>query len=189
MQATSPNDPGVKMTLRVYQVDRYGTVTQDRGTVKVLNSDEPLSLSTAYPPCGCQTCRATRRGGAVNTPPNGSNATALIDIATIRETIERILGPEGAEAPPSAPIEVETGTAVLRGHLELLIPEVAKRAARLPKDSVSRYCALACIGEARRKLDAEPSPRFGGPAGHARRLARVLRALCDHYENAGHAQR
>ncbi|MFG2887502.1 DUF6415 family natural product biosynthesis protein [Streptomyces sp. NPDC048297] len=45
-------------------------------------------------------------------------------------------------------------------------------------------CASACIGEARRKLSAGPSPRYGGDIGHARRLARVLRALCDHYESA-----
>ncbi|MEU3839036.1 DUF6415 family natural product biosynthesis protein [Streptomyces sp. NPDC028635] len=184
MQATSPNDPGVKMTLRVYRVDRYGTVIQDRGTVKVVTTDEPLPLSTAYPPCGCPTCRAGRVSGQVST------ATAPLDLAAMRETIERVLGPEdSAELPLPALTEVETFTALLRGHLELLTPEVTKRAARLPKDSVSRYCALACVGEARRKLDAGPSPRFGGPAGHARRLARVLRALCDHYENAGHAQR
>lgn len=190
MQATSANHPGVKMTLRVYRVDRHGTVTQDRGTIKVLAGDEPLPLSTACPPCGFPTCPDGRGGGPVRTPLSGSNATTPVDIATMRETIEYVLGrPEDAEVPPSAPTDVETLTALLRGHLELLIPEVARRAARLPKDSVPRYCALACIGEARRKLSTGPSPRYGGPTGHARRLARVLRALCDHYENAGHAQR
>ncbi|MFD5582842.1 DUF6415 family natural product biosynthesis protein [Streptomyces sp. NPDC058733] len=115
---------------------------------------------------------------------------APADIVAMRRTTELVLGPEGdTDVPPPPPTDVETCTALLRGHLQLLIPEVAKRAARLPKDSVPRYCALACVGEARRKLSAHPSPRYGGPAGHARRLARVLRALCDHYENAGHAGR
>lgn len=113
--------------------------------------------------------------------------TSLVDIATMRETANLLLGPDdGPQALPPAPKELDTLTSMLRCHLELLIPEVKKKAGRLPKDSIPRYCAIACVGEARRKLAAGPSPRYGGDVGHARRrLARVLRALCDHYENAG----
>lgn len=44
------------------------------------------------------------------------------------------------------------------------------------------HCALACIGEARGKLSVQPRPEYGSTAAHARRLARVLNALADHYE-------
>ncbi|MFF9097544.1 DUF6415 family natural product biosynthesis protein [Streptomyces sp. NPDC014802] len=119
-----------------------------------------------------------------------SSTSAPVDVATMRATAAQLLGPEdGREMPPPAPEDLAAVTALLRGQLELLIPEVETKAARLAKNSVARYCALACIGEARRKLSQQATPRYGGEAGHARRLARVLRALCDHYEVKGHAQR
>ncbi|MGW0765631.1 hypothetical protein [Streptomyces sp. NPDC002676] len=58
---------GSGMTMRVYSVDRYGTISQDRGTVTVTYgnqlSPEPV-MSTAFPPCECSRClsgRAVRR--------------------------------------------------------------------------------------------------------------------------------
>ena len=76
-------------------------------------------------------------------------------------------------------------TATLRVHLELLALEVEAAAGNLDKESIPRYCALACVGEARGKLSAEPRPGPGGDVAYARRLARVLNALCDHYETLG----
>lgn len=58
MNATAPRRSGVKMTLRVYSVDRYGTVTEDRGTVEILHRGEPLPLMSVDPPCGCPRHRA-----------------------------------------------------------------------------------------------------------------------------------
>ncbi|WP_431315947.1 DUF6415 family natural product biosynthesis protein [Streptomyces murinus] len=52
----------------------------------------------------------------------------------------------------------------------------------MPKDSVARYCASACIGEACGKLQTRPAPRADGEVEYARSLARVLRALLDHFE-------
>ncbi|MEU5892528.1 DUF6415 family natural product biosynthesis protein [Streptomyces sp. NPDC047461] len=105
------------------------------------------------------------------------------DIATMREAVDRLLDPDAApETLPPAPDEVDTLTVQLRGHLELLLPEVEETVKKLPRSSIPRYCALACVGEARERLRTEPSPRFGGPAGHARRLARTLNALCDHWQ-------
>ncbi|POX47712.1 hypothetical protein C3489_28950 [Streptomyces sp. Ru71] len=49
--------PGSKMTIRVYTVDRYGTVTQDRGKVSVLPAQEPPPATSAFPPCACPRCR------------------------------------------------------------------------------------------------------------------------------------
>ncbi|MGW3663950.1 DUF6415 family natural product biosynthesis protein [Streptomyces sp. NPDC005141] len=104
----------------------------------------------------------------------------LPDIATMRSSVRRFLAEDAL--PPSAH-ELETLTLRLRGHMQLLIPEVEQVIASLPKDDVPRYCALACIGEARRKLDITPQPGVSSGVGHARRLARSLNALCDHYEN------
>lgn len=101
----------------------------------------------------------------------------------MRAVIDRLLDPGAAPGTlPPAPGELEMLTLQLRGHLELLLPEVEETAKRLPRESVPRYCALACVGEARERLRAEPTPRFGGPAGHARRLARTLNAVVDHWE-------
>jgi hypothetical protein len=72
----------------------------------------------------------------------------------------------------------------LRGHLELIVPEVEQAAGPRPKDAHT-YCALACVGEARRKLSVTPGPTLESRVAHARKLARVLHSLCDHYERLG----
>jgi hypothetical protein len=118
-------------------------------------------------------------------PPTaaGQGQTAPPDVETMRAVVDRLLDPDAApEALPPAPGELETLTLQLRGHLELLLPEVEEQARQLPRDSIPRYCLLACAGEARERLRAEPTPRFGGPPGYARRLARALNALLDHHE-------
>lgn len=51
-----PRSPGAKMTLRVYTVDRYGAVAEDRGTVSVPYSQEPPPMMTLTPPCACKRC-------------------------------------------------------------------------------------------------------------------------------------
>jgi hypothetical protein len=105
------------------------------------------------------------------------------DIETMRDVIDRLLDPDAVPAAlPPAGAELETLTLQLRGHLGLMLPEVEETAKRLPAESIPRYCALVSVDEARARLRAEPTRRFGGPAGHARRLARTLPALCDHWE-------
>lgn len=105
------------------------------------------------------------------------------DIATMRAAVDRLLGPDAVpERLQPAPGETGTLTLQLRGHLELLLPEVEEKALKLPRASIPRYCALACADEARERLRTPPAPRFGGPVGHTRRLARTLNSLCDHWE-------
>lgn len=105
----------------------------------------------------------------------------------MRATAQLVLGPDDApDVLPPAADELDTLTLTLRGHLELLAPVVEKGANSLDKDSIPRYCALACVGEARGKLQAVPSPSPHGPVAYARRLARVLDALCDHHETLSH---
>ncbi|MFJ7968359.1 DUF6415 family natural product biosynthesis protein [Streptomyces sp. NPDC096324] len=98
----------------------------------------------------------------------------------MRACTRRLLA-EDARVPASE--ELDRLTLQLRGHIELLIPEVEETAGRLPKDDIPRYCALACTGEARGKLSARPQPGHATELAHARRLARVVNALVDHHEN------
>jgi hypothetical protein len=102
------------------------------------------------------------------------------DIETMRTSVRRLLA-ENAVQPGADDLAALTLT--LRGHMELLIPEVESIAGRLPEDHIPRYCALACVGEARTKLRTGPHPGTGGGIPYARRLARSLNALADHWEN------
>jgi hypothetical protein len=55
---TAPPRPGVKMSIRVYQVDRHGTITQDRGTLTTIRHGEnQLPKVGGFPPCTCPQCR------------------------------------------------------------------------------------------------------------------------------------
>ncbi|MDX2547172.1 DUF6415 family natural product biosynthesis protein [Streptomyces sp. WI04-05B] len=105
-------------------------------------------------------------------------------IKEMRASTSLLLGPDGVPdvLPPTAD-ELVTLTETLREHIQLLIPEVAKAAARQPKDSVPRYCALACIGEAHNKLHLGDDDALPVRVSVARKLARVVNALCDHWEN------
>ncbi|MEU6071573.1 DUF6415 family natural product biosynthesis protein [Streptomyces sp. NPDC047082] len=113
-----------------------------------------------------------------NSVETGSDTRAP-DIDTMRASIGRLLPPD-VVAPTGKDLATLTG--LLRGHMELLIPEVRAVAAKLPRDDVPRYCALACAGEASGRLRSRPSPAPGGDLAYARRLARSLNALVDHYE-------
>ncbi|MCH5677950.1 DUF6415 family natural product biosynthesis protein [Streptomyces gilvus] len=124
-------------------------------------------------------------GHATAQPP----ATAGVDerppdVATMRATARRLLGPDdGPDAlPPAA--DIDTLTLALRGHLELILPDVEQAAGPDPA-TVKAYCALACVGEARRKLAITPNPELASRVAHARRLARVLLALCAHHDELG----
>ncbi|MEU1596226.1 DUF6415 family natural product biosynthesis protein [Streptomyces sp. NPDC005708] len=115
-------------------------------------------------------------------PPTAEDQTPP-DLVTMRAAVDRLLDPDAVPvALPPAPDELEALTLQLRGHLDLLMPTVDELAARLGKNSIPRYCALACVGEARLRLKEQPSTALGGDLAHARRLARVLNALCDHFE-------
>lgn len=117
------------------------------------------------------TAREAGTEGEDNLPP---------DIQTMRASA-RLLLAEDAQVP--AIDKLDTLALALRGHIRLLIPEVAQAAAREPKDSVPRYCALACIGEAHNKLRLGSGGTLPIRVSVVQKLARVVNALCDHYEN------
>ena len=102
------------------------------------------------------------------------------NVDVMRQTIAALLPP--SEDLPTG-LEVPALTETLRGHMTALIPEVEELAGRLHRDDIPRYCALACVGEARGKLRARPAMGLGGDVAYARKLARSLIALCDHFES------
>ncbi|MGI5369714.1 DUF6415 family natural product biosynthesis protein [Streptomyces iakyrus] len=107
------------------------------------------------------------------------------EVAAMRETAHRVLGPDDApETVPPSGAELDALTVALRRHLEALGPGVEQAARRLQENSPARAAALAFAGEVRRKLHS-PELVFvtlTGTVMYARRLARVLAALCDHHE-------
>ncbi|WP_175647246.1 DUF6415 family natural product biosynthesis protein [Streptomyces cyaneochromogenes] len=115
----------------------------------------------------------------MNRTLNTTPATQPVDIDTMRHSISQLLG---RDAPPPARDELPVSDSLLRGHLQLIIPEVERAAHARDEDDVPRYCALACVGEARGKLRATAAQGEHGALTHARKLARTLAALCDHYE-------
>ncbi|XUL89723.1 DUF6415 family natural product biosynthesis protein [Streptomyces galilaeus] len=104
------------------------------------------------------------------------------DVNTMRASARPLLA-EHAE-PPAAD-ELATAISALRGHLEVLIPDVGQLAGRQPKNDIPRACALACCGEARMRLRLGDGETPAVRTAAARRLARSVMALCDHYENLG----
>ncbi|BDD73002.1 DUF6415 family natural product biosynthesis protein [Streptomyces violaceoruber] len=110
--------------------------------------------------------------------PRAAAGSCPPDVTVMRETVRLLLAPDAAAPPPA---ELDALTAVLRGHLAVLAPDVAALAARLPEDDVPRYCALACVGEAGGKLRAGPGTGQDAALRYAHKLARSLAALCDHY--------
>jgi hypothetical protein len=102
------------------------------------------------------------------------------DVETMRVSVRHAL----SEAPQAHELDILGAT--LRGHIEVLIPEVEKVAGRHPKGSAPRYCALACVGEARAKLRmGDGAPLLPVRLSVVEKLARVTGALCDHYERMG----
>ncbi|HET6354842.1 DUF6415 family natural product biosynthesis protein [Streptomyces sp.] len=103
-----------------------------------------------------------------------------LDIATMRESANRLLSVE--KAPPRLE-DLDTVTSLLRGHVELLVPEIRERLDQLPSDDAPGQVARIGVEEAWRRLHTPPG--FGPVAAYAQaqRLARSVNSLCDHYEN------
>ncbi|WP_336246873.1 DUF6415 family natural product biosynthesis protein [Streptomyces cupreus] len=101
-----------------------------------------------------------------------------MDIATMRANVAQVLPPE---VTPTDRATLETLTDTLRRGIQMLIPEVEQAAAKQPADDIPRYVALACVREARGKLDARTGLLPSDAAAYVRKLGRSLLALCDHY--------
>ncbi|MFF5087689.1 DUF6415 family natural product biosynthesis protein [Streptomyces niveus] len=102
-------------------------------------------------------------------------STTLLDISTMTAAAAALLDDD---------VEAPTGEALtslnlqLRGHLNLLISELEQRCdVARPRDVA---CAQAGIGEAQRRLAADPSSLV--PVRQATLLARSIEALCRHFQ-------
>lgn len=102
-------------------------------------------------------------------------STVPLDISTMTAAAAALLN-DGAEAPSGEALS--SLTLQLRGHLNLLIPELAQRCDVAGPRNVA--CAQAGIGEARRRLAAYPCSL--GPVRHATLLARSVDELCRHFQ-------
>ncbi|MFI9772082.1 DUF6415 family natural product biosynthesis protein [Streptomyces sp. NPDC052415] len=114
-----------------------------------------------------------------DTEIRAARSALSVDVVTMRASVAQVLPPD---VTPTDREALDTLTGMLRGHMQLLIPEIEQAATVLPADDVPRYVALACVREARDKLDARPGLMPSDADVHVRRLARSLLALCDHYE-------
>lgn len=101
------------------------------------------------------------------------------DLATIRATARRLLA---GNAKPIGPDELDTLGLTLRGHLQLLVPEIEKLAGKLPKYDIPAACAMAGVHEASMRIRLGPGDNSPVRMSVAMRLARSVNALCDHYE-------
>ncbi|MER6421159.1 DUF6415 family natural product biosynthesis protein [Streptomyces sp. NPDC001137] len=79
------------------------------------------------------------------------------DVETMRATARRLLGPDGGPGALPPATDVDTLTLALRGHLALILTDVEQAVGPRPSN-VKAYCALACVGEARRKLTFSRAP-------------------------------
>lgn len=108
----------------------------------------------------------------------------------MRATARRLLDPDAAAcALPPAADELVVLLGALRGHLELMVREVEMLAGQQQDEAILRYCALAGVAEARRKLGLPAGIGLSGKVAYARRLARVLNALCQHHHDLKAAQK
>ncbi|MET7390516.1 DUF6415 family natural product biosynthesis protein [Streptomyces sp. NPDC005529] len=113
------------------------------------------------------------------TTTGAETGLGAVDVLTMRQTIALVL-PAEEELPPG--LDIDTLTVTLRRHMQLVVPEIESKALALDKNDIPRYCALACVGEAHGKLRARAGHGTYAALAFARRLARSLAALCDHYE-------
>ncbi|MFI6567110.1 DUF6415 family natural product biosynthesis protein [Streptomyces sp. NPDC050534] len=115
----------------------------------------------------------------MNATVQAAALTQPVDIDTMRHSISRLINPD--RQPPTDDT-LAILHSLLRGHLQLLIPEVEHAALERDAEDVPRYVALACTDQARTTLRTQFRPGTRGALVHARRLARRLAALCEHYE-------
>jgi len=108
--------------------------------------------------------------------------TMAPDLVTMRESVDLAL----IEMPTRPAPTVQELTALdgaLRGHIQLLVPEVEALAG--PRRDADARLALACTGEARRRLSIGTGDTVVLRVSVVQKLARIVRALCAHFEKLG----
>ncbi|MFF6980479.1 DUF6415 family natural product biosynthesis protein [Streptomyces sp. NPDC008343] len=165
-----------RMTIRVYRMDRHGTVTEDRGIVSVLPGDEPPPATSALPPCACQRCRGLRTG-----PDHGIHAD---DEAPTLGTVSMRAAASWLLDQPTLPGRetLRLFDQDFRLFLSLVIPHIERMTGGRPEDDATVQAALAGVGEARRRLLETGSTGLTTEFERVKRVASSVMALCDHFE-------
>ncbi|GGZ19108.1 DUF6415 family natural product biosynthesis protein [Streptomyces poonensis] len=179
MNATTPTDPGVKMTLRVYTVDLHGSIKEDRGTVHIPRSRELPPPSLEYLPCTCPRCRKPEQSdGAPAQPVGAAGSGSLLDIGAMRAAAHGFL------ASPAVPRyeAVQREAHRFSGDLSKLIAHIEQLTHASEKADVPAQVALAGVAEARRRIGLLERPGLLGEVERVKKLARSVVSLCDHYD-------
>lgn len=97
----------------------------------------------------------------------------------MRETARTVQALDGP--PPAADLTVLLDT--LRGHVQLLVPDIRALIRAAPVGDYAAAVALVGVDEAWRRLNTPPG--FGTDAAyrHACKVALSVLSLCDHWEN------
>lgn len=109
-----------------------------------------------------------------------ANATAPVDTDTMREHAKRALN----EVFDSAK-DLDQLILALRGHINLMIPEVEAVIIKHPRDYIPAICARACVGEARRRVAMGDGDTITLRVSVSQKLARMVDALMRHYTELG----
>ncbi|MFJ7075501.1 DUF6415 family natural product biosynthesis protein [Streptomyces sp. NPDC098781] len=164
------------MTIRVYRMDRYGTVTEDRGTVSVLPADEPPPVTSALPPCACRGCRGQQAG-----PDEGTHAdeeAPTLGTVSMRAAAAWLLD----QAVPLGRETLKLFDQDFRLFLALVIPHIERMTDGRPEEDVTARTALAGVAEARNRLIESETTGQISELGRVRGLAGSVVALCDHFD-------
>ncbi|MET8507545.1 DUF6415 family natural product biosynthesis protein [Streptomyces sp. NPDC004787] len=97
----------------------------------------------------------------------------------MRETARRVLETQGA---PSSMEELDLLIRTMRGHIELLVPEISTLVAAAPPGDGPAICARIGAAEAVRRLRRTRGFDPDGVKRHATKLALSVLSLCDHSE-------
>lgn len=97
----------------------------------------------------------------------------------MRETARRVQALDGPPSNTDLAVLVDT----LRGHVQLLVPDIRALIRAAPAGDYAAAVALVGVDEAWRRLNTPPG--FGQDAAyrHARKVSLSVMSLCDHWEN------
>ncbi|TXS55246.1 DUF6415 family natural product biosynthesis protein [Streptomyces sp. t39] len=114
------------------------------------------------------------------TPHPAASDTAPPDLETMRDTARRM---QALGGPPARPQDLALLVDTLRGHVQLLVPEIQAMIRAAPSGDYAAAVALVGVDEAWRRLNTHPG--FGEDAAfrHARKISLSVASLCDHWEN------
>ena len=111
---------------------------------------------------------------------DGGRDPRPVDISAMRDMARRVLAL--GEATPLLE-DLERLTEILRGHVQLLVPEI--RALIRTQSSGDLHAGIAQVGvdEAWRRLHTTRGFGPGAAYRHAKKVALSVCSLCDHYEH------